>query len=53
MLRHTFCKSLVDSGESLDRVALLAGHSNLNTTARYTRASARDLERAVERLEWE
>lgn len=53
MLRHTFCKMLVDAGESLDRVAVLAGHNNLNTTARYTRPSTRDLERAVEKLSWE
>lgn len=53
MLRHTFCKMLVDAGESLDRVAVLAGHNNLNTTARYTRPSAKDLERAVEKLSWE
>lgn len=25
-LRHTFCKSLIDAGESIDRVAMLAGH---------------------------
>lgn len=53
MLRHTFCKYLVDAGESLDRVAALAGHSSLNTTARYTRPSLPDLEKAVERLAWE
>lgn len=53
MLRHTFGKMLVDAGESLDRVAALMGHSNLNTTARYTRPSAQDLERAVEKLAWE
>lgn len=52
MFRHTFCKSLVDAGESLDRVAALAGHSSLNTTARYTKPTERDLERAVSRLEW-
>ncbi|SHJ64823.1 integrase/recombinase XerC [Desulfofundulus thermosubterraneus DSM 16057] len=52
-LRHTFCKMLVDAGESLDRVAVLAGHANLNTTARYTRPSVKDLERAVEKLAWE
>lgn len=52
-LRHTFCKMLVDAGESLDRVAVLAGHANLNTTAKYTRPSLGDLERAVERLAWE
>ena len=52
-LRHTFCKSLIDSGESIDRVAVLAGHSNLNTTSRYTRPSDRDLQNSVERLAWE
>lgn len=52
-LRHTFCKMLVDAGESLDRVAALAGHANLNTTARYTRPSLQDLERAVDRIAWE
>lgn len=52
-LRHTFCKSLVDAGESLDRVAALAGHSNLNTTARYTRPTRKDLQKAVELLAWE
>lgn len=53
MLRHTFCKMLLDAGESLDRVAVLAGHANLNTTARYIRPSVQDLERAVEKLAWE
>lgn len=52
-LRHTFCKMLLDAGESIDRVAALAGHENLNTTARYTRPSSQDLERAVEKLAWE
>lgn len=52
-LRHTFCKMLVDAGESLDRVAMLAGHTNLNTTARYTMPSLDDLERSVESLAWE
>lgn len=52
MLRHTFCKALVDAGESLDRVAALAGHASLNTTARYTKPTEKDLERAVSTLEW-
>ena len=52
MFRHTFCKTLVDAGESLDRVAVLAGHASLNTTARYTKPTEKDLERAVSRLEW-
>ncbi len=50
VLRHTFCKSLVDAGESLDRVALLAGHDNLNTTARYTMATCKDLEKSVGKI---
>ena len=53
VLRHTFCKSLVDTGESLGRVATLAGHENLNTTAKYTKATGRDLQNAVEKLAWE
>lgn len=52
VMRHTFCKALVDAGVSLDRVAALAGHASLNTTARYTRPTVADLERAVSRLEW-
>ncbi|MGB9792135.1 MAG: tyrosine-type recombinase/integrase [Thermacetogeniaceae bacterium] len=51
--RHTFCKMLLDAGESLDKVAVLAGHGNLNTTARYTRPGRRGLEKAVEKLAWE
>lgn len=52
-LRHTFCKSLVDAGVSLDRVAVLAGHESLNTVARYTRPGKADLEAAVEKIAWE
>lgn len=44
---------LVDAGESLDKIAVLAGHENLNTTARYTRPGRTDLEAAVEKLAWE
>ncbi|HHY93698.1 MAG TPA: tyrosine-type recombinase/integrase [Firmicutes bacterium] len=51
-LRHTFCKMLVDAGESLDCVAVLVGHANLITTARYTKPSFTDLEKAVQRLAW-
>ncbi len=53
ILRHTFCKMLIDAGESIDRVASLAGHENLNTTARYTRATTKDLQDAVDKLSWE
>jgi site-specific recombinase XerD len=53
LLRHTFGKSLVDAGESLDRVAQLMGHSDVNTTAIYTMASQVDLQRAVDKISWE
>ena len=49
-LRHTFGKNLVDAGISLDKVATLLGHKNLNTTRMYRRPSATDLAQAVERL---
>ena len=52
-LRHTFGKNLVDAGVPLDRVAMLMGHSNLNTTAIYTTPSQRDLANAVERVAWQ
>ena len=50
-LRHTFGKNLVDAGVSLDKVATLLGHKNLNTTRMYTRPSGIDLAQAVEKLE--
>ena len=51
-LRHTFCKNLVDVGVSLDQVAALAGHVNIQTTMLYTLPSEQDLEAAVERIAW-
>jgi site-specific recombinase XerD len=50
-LRHGFAKSLVDAGESLDRVGELLGHSSLDTTRIYTAPTEADLARAVARLE--
>ena len=47
-LRHTFCKNLIDAGVSLEKVAILAGHENLETTRRYCSPSDHDLEAAVE-----
>lgn len=46
-LRHTFCKNLVNAGVSLEKVAALAGHENLETTRRYIEPSLKDLENAV------
>lgn len=50
-LRQTFSKSLTDSGVSLDKVATLLGHSNLNTTSICTTQGVQDLEDAVKELE--
>jgi integrase/recombinase XerC len=50
-LRHTFAKSLIDSGVSLDKVATLLGHSNLNTTRIYTTPGVEDLEDAIGELD--
>ncbi len=47
-LRHTFCKNLVDAGVSLEKIAALAGHENLETTRRYCEPSRHDLALAVE-----
>jgi integrase/recombinase XerC len=50
-LRHTFAKNLMDAKQDITRVALLLGHSNLNTTRIYTTPGERDLRQAVEALE--
>ncbi len=50
-LRHTFGKRLVDSGVSLEKVAALMGHANLNTTRLYVLPGEHDLARAVAVLE--
>jgi site-specific recombinase XerD len=53
LLRHTFGRSLIDQGVDLVTVKELMGHKRLESTARYTRPSERDLRRAVKRLETE
>jgi integrase/recombinase XerC len=49
-LRHSFAKALIDAGVSLEKVATLLGHSNLNTTRIYTTPGEEDLEDAVGKL---
>jgi integrase/recombinase XerC len=51
-LRHTFAKNLVDAGVSLEKVAALMGHENLNTTRIYTIPGEDDLEKAVDTLDF-
>ena len=50
-LRHSFGKHVLDAGEDLVTVARLLGHARLETTARCTAPSHRDLEQAVAKLE--
>lgn len=49
-LRHSFAKNLVDNSVSLEKVAMLLGHSKLDTTLVYTTPGRADLEKAVEGL---
>lgn len=51
MARHTFAKNLVNSGISLEKVAMLLGHSSLDTTLIYTTPGMSDLDRAVRILD--
>lgn len=50
-LRHTFARTLLAAGVPLSDVADLLGHSSLDTTRIYTKASETDLLAAVARLE--
>lgn len=52
-LRHTFCKNAIDMGVPIDQVAVMAGHSSLEVTKRYTVPSMADLQAAVEKMAWE
>ncbi len=45
--RHTFAKSLIDNGVTLEKVAALLGHESLDTTRLYVTPGERDLEQAV------
>ena len=47
-LRHSFCKNLVNTGVSLEKIAALAGHESLETTRRYCELSLQDLQQNVE-----
>lgn len=48
--RHMFCKSMIDKGMSIDTVADLAGHSDINTTRVYTRKTKPELMAAINEL---
>jgi site-specific recombinase XerD len=52
-LRHSFGKHALDAGVDLVTVSRLLGHTRLDTTARYTTPSEKDLEKAVAKLEFD
>lgn len=49
--RHTFSKNMVNSSVSLEKVAMLLGHSSLDTTIVYTTPGMSDLDKAVRTLD--
>ena len=53
VFRHTCAKNLIDAGQSIDRVAKILGHSNINTTSIYTIPTERDLHITMESISWE
>lgn len=50
ILRHTFCKNLVDAAVSLEKIALLAGHESLDTTRLYCQPSLDDLSDSINKI---
>jgi site-specific recombinase XerD len=48
--RHSFATELLRKGVPLTAVGALLGHESLQSTARYTQPSAKDLREAVQRL---
>ena len=52
VFRHTCAKNLIDAGQSIDRVAKILGHSNVNTTSIYTMPTERDLHITMESISW-
>ena len=52
VFRHTCAKNLIDAGQSIDRVAKILGHSNVNTTSVYTIPTERDLHITMESISW-
>lgn len=50
VLRHTFCHDLIEKGYSINLVADMAGHQDINTTRIYTKSSEEERRKAAESL---
>lgn len=48
--RHLYCLRLVEKGLTIDEIANLAGHTNINTTRIYTRKTKQDLVNVIKKL---
>jgi len=48
-LRHSYCSVLVRKGIDIATVAELAGHSDINTTRRYSKPTAKELTEAIDK----
>lgn len=49
-LRHYFCSSALEAGYTISEVAMLAGHSNIHTTLRYTNPTMQKIKERAELL---
>jgi site-specific recombinase XerD len=49
-LRHYFCTAALDAGYTIAEVAMLAGHSNIHTTMRYTNPTMKKIKERAELL---
>lgn len=49
-LRHYFCSSALEAGYTISEVAMLAGHSNIHTSMRYTNPRMQKLKEKAEYL---
>lgn len=50
LLRHFYCSSALEAGYTITEVAMLAGHSNIHTTLRYTNPTMQKIKERAELL---
>lgn len=52
VLRHTYCHDLITRHVDIGTVAVLAGHSKIETTLLYTKPGSEELQKAVDKLSY-